>query len=97
MEPQGVRPDGVAMTLEEEVKALSEQIAACPDGAVGEFAAVITAEYEEKRTYALTLFKDAVVDGVINEQQPTLRRIREVFLRDRLRNLLAWAKASGRL
>lgn len=85
--------------LHEELRTLAEQIAACEDDAVAEFAADAADRYRAERLIVLGMHGvDAMVSGgpEIPEDDPRLEAVR-VRLRDRLRAILAWARGSGRM
>lgn len=85
--------------IEDELRALAEQIASGPDD-VAEFAAVHAETYREQRALIRGMLSvDAMVagyEGEADEQHPSLVALR-VQLRDRLRRLLAWARETGRM
>jgi len=85
--------------IENELRAMAEQIAAGPDD-VAEFAAIHAQTYREQRAIIHGMLSvDAMVtgdEGDIDEQHPSLVRLREQ-LRDRLQRLLSWARETGRM
>ena len=85
--------------LHDELRTLAEQIAACEDDAVAEFAADAADRYRAERLIVLGLHGvDAMVGGgpEIAEDDPRLEAVR-VRLRDRLRALVEWGKKTGRM
>ena len=96
--------DGHAVPMSErpindELHELAEAIASGPDD-VADFGADAAALYRRERLVALGLLGVAAMidddERAIDEQHPLLVAVRE-RLRDRLRELLAWAKATGRM
>jgi hypothetical protein len=84
--------------LPDDVRELAELVAAAPDD-VADLGAEIAAWYRRQRQEALDRVGIAAfLSGadVIDENHPSLAGLR-VQLRDRLRNLLAWARDSGRM
>ena len=85
--------------IEDELRELAEAIASGPDD-VADFGADAAALYRRERFVALGLLGvTAMIDDderAIDEQHPLLVAVRE-RLRDRLRELLTWAKATGRM
>ena len=95
--------EGHAVSMPErpidELRELAEAIASGPDD-VADFGADAAALYRRERFVALGLLGvTAMIDHderAIDEQHPRLVAVRE-RLRDRLRELLAWARATGRM
>ena len=96
-------PSGHAVIMSEqpidELRELAEAIASGPDD-VADFGADAAALYRRERLVALGLLGLAAMidddERAIDEQHPLLVAVRE-RLRDRLRELLAWARATGRM
>jgi hypothetical protein len=91
--------------LHDEIRCLTEQVAAIDDEDVIDSAASIAAWYRRERFVALGLIAvDSMVDAdapaqaevVIDENDPRLVAVRQ-RLRDRLRGLLAWARETDRM
>jgi hypothetical protein len=85
--------------LDDEIRELADQLRSAPDDVL-DLAADVATRYRRERLIALGL---AAVDSLIqddereiDENDPRLVAVRERF-RDRLRGLLDWARAQGRL
>ena len=86
--------------LNDEIRELAEQVAASTDEDVLDSGASIAAWYRRERLIALGLAAvDSMVSGgpeEIDENDSRLVAVRE-RLRDRLRELLEWARKAGKL
>jgi hypothetical protein len=84
--------------LHDEIRRLAEQIAAGPDD-VADLGAVVAVWYSRERLVALGLatVNSMVSNGPeIDENDPRLVAVQERF-RDRLRELVRWAREAGRM
>ena len=85
--------------IDDELRELAEAITSGPDD-VADFGADAAALYRRERLVALGLLDVTAMvnddERAIDEQHPLLVAVRE-RLRDRLRELLAWARATGRM